>query len=173
MSAGIGASSSKPPFAMTGLSSRGGLSNWVFFFSPTDVVMIDLGIGPALKAGARAGVASQFGLAGAALGGSGRGPQNGGPGGLDEWREKLQAKAKKVRVLRDDGIRGIRLHMGALAHQLFVVTADGASEKYKLMNRAEAKAVKDGLSRRFGPRFEISTTGTYAFFDRYAPFLMS
>src|SRR5262249_61472638 len=82
MSPRIGASSSQPPFAMTGLSSRGGLSNWVFFFSPTDVVMIDLGIGPALKAGARAGVASQFGLAGAALGGSGRGPPNGGPAGL-------------------------------------------------------------------------------------------
>jgi hypothetical protein len=173
MTAEVGASLSQPPFALTGLASRGGFSNWVFFFFPTDIVMIDVGMFPAIKAGAQLGFAGQFGQAGlAAMGRPAYGPQDDGSKRLDEWRKQLQAKAKDIRVLRDDRIRSIRLHMRAAAHQLFVATADGVIQKFKLMNRAEAEAVMDSLLRRFGSRFDISMSAPFAFFKRYAPFLM-
>ena len=173
MTAEVGASLSQPPFALTGLASRGGFSNWVFFFFPTDIVMIDVGMFPAIKAGAQLGFAGQFGQAGlAAMGRPAYGPQDDGSKRLDEWRKQLQAKAKDIKVLRDDRIRSIRLHMRAAAHQLFVATADGVIQKFKLMNRAEAEAVMDSLLRRFGSRFDISMSAPFAFFKRYAPFLM-
>jgi hypothetical protein len=101
------------------------------------------------------------------------GPQNEAGGELDTWRAELQAKAKKVRVVKDDEIRSVRLHLKAMAHELSVVGTDGTSQKFGLMNRTEAKAVTESLARRFGSRFETSTTGPYAFCKRYAPFLMA
>jgi hypothetical protein len=161
------------PFALTGLTSRGGLSNWVFFFFPTETVMIDVGATPAIKAGVRAGVRGQFGLAGrVVLGRPVYGPQNEEHQALDEWRGELQAKAKSVRILKDGEIRTVRLHLKAMAHEVFIVSADEGSHKFGLTNRAEAEAVVDSLSRRFDSRFETSTTGPFAFFKRYAPFLM-
>lgn len=169
-----GAKMNEQPFVLTGLMSRGGLSNWVFFFLPTETVMIDVGAAPAIKAGLRAGVRGQFGLAGlAVMGRPVYGPQNEARGELDTWRAELQAKAKKVRVVKDDAIRSVRMHLKAMAHELFVVGTDGTSQKFGLMNRAEAKAVTESLARRFGSRFETSTTGPYAFCKRYAPFLMA
>jgi hypothetical protein len=38
-------------FALTGLTSRGGLSNWVFFCFPQESILVDVGVTPALKAG--------------------------------------------------------------------------------------------------------------------------
>jgi len=54
-------------FALTGLTSRGGLSNWVFFFFPDELVMVDVGLAPAVRAGVLAGALGQLGGIGLAL----------------------------------------------------------------------------------------------------------
>jgi hypothetical protein len=47
--------------ALTGLTSRGGLSNWIFFFRRADLVMIDVGMMPSLIAGIEAGIRHRVG----------------------------------------------------------------------------------------------------------------
>ena len=160
------------PFTLTGLSSRGGLSNWVFFFLPRETVMLDLGVAPALKAGALAGLSAQPWLA--LLAGLGRpkhGPQQGRGEELDAWQAKLHSKARDVQILRDDRIRRVRLHLRALAHQI-IIDDISSSKAFQLMNRDEAESVIEPLARRFGARFEVTSTPVFAFCKRYAPFLM-
>jgi len=161
------------PFVLTGLSSRGCLSNWVFFFLPKEIVMLDLGVAPAVKAGARAGLTALPWLA--VLDGLGRpkhGPQPGLGEELDAWRAKLQSRAKDVQVLRDDRIRRVRLHLRAWAHQIIIDDISAAKRVYQLMNRNEAETLIEPLAQRFGARFEVTSTPVFAFCKRCAPFLM-
>lgn len=160
-------------FALTGLTSRGGLSNWVLFVSPMEAVMIDVGAGPAIVRGIQAGMRGQFGLVGVVLQSAAHGPQKGARKELDDWRNELQAKAKQVRVLSDADVRHVRLHLQATAHQLSVVAKDGTTHTFGLMNRKAAPTLADVLAKRFASRFETTKTPTFAFFERYAPFLMS
>jgi len=169
----IAALKAASPFVLTGLNSRGGLSNWVFFFLPKEIVMLDLGIAPALKAGARAGLSAQPWLA--FLDGLSRpkyGPQQGRGEELDAWRAKLQSKARDVQVLRDDRIRRVRLHLRAWAHQIIIDDISTSPRRYQLMDRDEAETLIEPLAQRFGPRFEVTSTPVFAFCKRYAPFLM-
>lgn len=161
------------PFVLTGLISRGGLSNWMFFFLPKEIVMLDLGIGPAIKAGALAGLGAQPWFAWlAALGRSKHGPQPGRGEELEAWRVKLQSKTKDIQILRDDRIHRVRLHLRALAHQIVIDDYGSTRRKFQLMNRDEAETLIEPLARRFGPRFEVTSTPVFAFCKRYAPFLM-
>ena len=161
------------PFTLTGLTSRGGLSNWVFFFLPKEIVMLDVGMAPAMKAGIREGLGSQLWSALLARLGSGKyGPQQAASEGFDDWQARLRSKAKDVQTLRDDGIRRVRLHLRALAHQIIIVGIGGPDRTFQLMDRDEAESLIEPLTRRFGSRFEISSTPVFAFFKRYAPFLM-
>lgn len=169
----VGLLKSVQPFTLTGLSSRGGLSNWVFFFLPQETVMLDLGMGPAIKAGARAGLSAQPWLA--FLDGLGRpkhGPQQGRDEPLEAWQAKLSANAKDIQILRDDRIRRVRLHLRALAHQI-VIDGISATKTFQFMDRDDAERVIEPLAQRFGERFMVSGTPVFAFCKRYAPFLMS
>lgn len=177
---------SEEAFALTGLVSRGGLSNWVFFFFPEELVMVDVGMGPSVKAGAQAGALSQLGslgdgaLANLAFGALGEGIMSGlsyGPQAdatrrLQAWRTQLQAKAKNVVGMKDEQVRAIRFRMRLMAHELWLIGADGATKKFGLMNREHAESMMAPLRQRWGPRFEVSKTPAFAFFERYAPFLL-
>ena len=161
------------PFVLTGLNSRGGFSNWVFFFLPKEILMLDQGIGPAIRGGARAGLSANPLLALLErLGRSKYGPQQGRDEGFDSWQAKLRSRAKDVQTLRDDRIRRVRLHLRALAHQIVIDDIIG-SKRFQLMNRDEAETLIEPLAQRFGSRFEVTSTPVFAFCKRYAPFLMS
>ena len=93
-------------FALSGLVSRGGLSNWVFFFFPDALVMVDVGIGPSLKAGAQAGVLGQLGGEGVYLLSTlEHGPRARWGQALRAWLEQLRPKAKRVVTLPDAEVR--------------------------------------------------------------------
>ncbi len=161
------------PFALTGLTSRGGLSNWVLFVFPTEVVIVDAGLRAAIKAGVQAGARSQLGLVGqAVLGRPSYGPQKGDHEALETWCSALRSRAKNVVALKDDEIRTVRLHMTAMSHELFVGGADGTIWKFGMMNRKEAEANMAPLTGRFGSRFQVSASPVFSFFKRYAPLLM-
>lgn len=161
------------PFVLTGLSSRGGLSNWVFFFLPQEIVMLDLGIAPAIKAGAVAGLSAQpwFAWLGTLIR-----PTHGPQPGLGEepgaWQAKLRSKAKDIQTLRDDRIHRVRLHLRALAHQIVIDDYRATKRTFQLMNRDEAESVIEPMARRFSSRFQVTSTPVFAFCKRYAPFLM-
>jgi hypothetical protein len=161
------------PFALTGLTSRGGLSNWVVFVLPTETVLIDVGATPAIARGIAAGVAGQFGVAGIGLLRAVQERPSSKTVDLDDWRTQLEAKAKQVHVLNDADVRHVRLHLRATAHQLSIISADGITQTFSFMNRAAGPALVDPLTQRFGSRFETSITPAFGFFTRYAPFLMS
>jgi len=155
-------------FAVTGLTSRGGWSNWVFFFFSNELVMIDLGMTPSIKAGFYAGVASQLGGATPA-----HGPIPDGNQGLSAWCTELRAKAKNTVALQLDQVRAIRLLMKITQHQLFVTGADGIEKKFVLMNRNQAAPMIKPLEQGFGSRFQLSKTPVYQFLERRAPFLVT
>src|SRR6185436_4390902 len=113
------------PVAITGLTSRAGLSNWVFFAYPERLVMMDLGVGAALKAGALAGVGEHGHY----------GPAPSPRQSVEAWQQQLRAKARQVVELADDQVRSVRVHLRMLAHQLVVVAADGNPRKLTFMNR--------------------------------------
>lgn len=161
------------PFTLMGLSSRGGLSNWVFFFLPQEVLMLDLGMAPAIKAGALAGLGAQPWFAWlSALFRPRHGPQPGRDEALEDWQAKLRSKAKDVQLLRDERIHRVRLRLRALAHQVVIDDYGAVKRVFQLMNRDEAESLIEPLSRRFGARFEVTSTPVFAFCKRYAPFLM-
>ena len=151
-------------FALTGLTSRGGLSNWVFFLFPDRLVMIDVGLAPAIKAGAQAGIG----------GGPGAdyGPQKGAFQPTEAWCEELRSKAKAVRELALDQLAEVRLHRRMLAHQLFVRGGDGTTMKFSLMSRDQADPAILVLHERLGERLVITASGPFAFLARHAPFLV-
>jgi hypothetical protein len=150
------------PFALTGVFSRSGLSNSVIFFFSKKVVLIDLGFWGAFRAGTHSESTSYVVHFGAL---------NAEHLRLHAWRRQLEVKSKKVRVVRNFEIREIRLHMKMTAHELVVVGIDGMSDKFGFINRAEAEAAADPLSRHFGSRFIRSTSTPFSFFNRLAPFL--
>jgi len=161
------------PFFFGGLISRGGLSNWVIFFHPDEIVMIDVGVKPSILAGAKIGIIAQFGLPGyAAFGRPVYGPALREGESLDGLRVTLQATAKDVQVMRDQDLLGIRLHFTAMAHELYISGVDGSERKFGLMDRAGADPATESLARRFGSRFQTTSTPVFAFFKLHAPFLM-
>lgn len=78
------------PFVLTGLTSRGGLSNWVFFFFPEEIVQCDLGVVPAVKAGAEAGIRANLDVIGE-FGETVYGPRLPKGGTLEAWHERHRA----------------------------------------------------------------------------------
>ena len=160
-------------FALTGLISRGGLSNWVFFFFPDELVMVDVGMTPAIKAGLQAGVLGQFGAVGhGVLSSLNYGPNADATQSLQAWSTELRGKAKNVVEMKGDRIGKVRLRMTMLGHELFITAADGAGKKFGLMNRKQSDATVELLKQSFGARFEISKTPVFRFLERYAPFLL-
>ena len=160
-------------FFFGGLISRGGLSNWVIFFQPDEIFMIDVGVKPSILAGAKIGIVAQFGLPGyAAFGRPVYGPALREGESLDGLRVTLQATAKDVQVMRDQDLLGIRLHFTAMAHELYISGVDGSERKFGLMDRAGADTATESLARRFGSRFQTTSTPVFAFFKLHAPFLM-
>ncbi len=160
-------------FALTGLASRGGLSNWVFFFFPDALVMVDVGIAPAVKAGMQAGAFSQLPVLGdAIMEGLTYGPKAGARQGLRDWSIQLRARAKNVVELKNDQIQAIHLRLRMLGHELFVTGADGGRKKFGFMNRKEAEPAVEPLRQRLGSRFELSKTPVFAFLERRARFLL-
>ncbi len=161
------------PFFIGGLISRGGLSNWVVFIQSDEIVMIDAGAKPSILAGAKIGIVAQFGLPGyAAFGRPVYGPTLRSGESLDGLRATLQAKAKDMQVMRDQDLLGIRLHLTAMAHELYISGVDGSEWKFALMDRAGADPAIESLARRFASRFKTTSSPVYAFFKRHAPFLM-
>lgn len=158
-------------FVLTGLTSRGGLSNWVFFFLPTEIVQCDLGILPAVKAGAEAGIRANLDILGE-IGETTYGPGRPKGGTAEAWCDELVGKAKRVERLPCEYVRGIRLHLTAMAHELLLVTDEGKTATFGLMHRREAKRVAAPLHARFGERFTVTKSAVFAFFERRAPFLM-
>lgn len=163
---------SAAPFVLTGLMSRGGLSNWVFFFLLDEIVQCDLGMMPAVKAGAEAGLRANLEVIGE-IGEQVYGPRQPKDGAIAAWCDELVAKAKRVERLSYERVREIRLHLKAMAHELYVTTGEGKPVRYGLMNRKEAAEVSGLLHARFGERFVVTKSSVFAFFERHAPFLMS
>jgi len=160
------------PFALTGLFSRGGLSNWVFFFDD-QLTMIDVGMAPAIKAGMQAAVLGQFGAAGVGvLSTLSYGPQADGTKALRQWSAELRAKAKNIVELQDGQIGKVQLKMNMMGHELFITERDGVAKMFGLMNREQAETAAEPLTQNFGPRFELLKTPVFEFFERHAPFLL-
>lgn len=158
-------------FALTGLTSRGGLSNWVFFCFPKESILVDVGVTPALKAGALAGALAELEVVGEIISERATyGPHKGRGQGLYAWAAELQTKAKNMVRCRNEDLR-VRLHRRALAHQLYV-TVPGAEYAFAMMNRDEAERVTPLFERRLGARFEVSSTPVFDFFQRHASFLI-
>ncbi|MDI1437485.1 hypothetical protein [Polyangium sorediatum] len=158
-------------FVLTGLASRGGLSNWVFFFFPAEIVQCDLGMMPAVKAGAEAGIRANLDVVGE-LGEQTYGPGRPKGGATEAWCDELVGKAKRVERLPCERVREIRLHLKAMAHEFYVTADEGAPRRFSLMNRREAQEVRGLLEARFGERFVVTKSAVFAFFERHAPFLM-
>lgn len=160
-------------FALTGLMSRGGLSNWVLFSFPNELVMVDVGAMPAITAGVMAGALSQFGVVGHAVATSlNYGPPVNPTHELQNWCAELRTKAKNVVELKSDQVLNITLRMKMTSHELRVTGADRIERKFSLMNREQANAAIEPLTRSFDARFTVSKTPTFAFFERHAPFLL-
>lgn len=153
------------PFALTGLSSRGGLSNWTCFFFPQSVVLLDAGAAPAV----RAGIVGASDLLTVVLGDPAYGPQLGRGHALFDWYERLHCSAQDIRQYEDANIQRVRLHLRMSAHELFITGSDGVVARFGLMNRHEAEPITFALQERFGARFEVSSTALFAFFKRNAP----
>jgi hypothetical protein len=160
-------------FAVTGLISRGGLSNWVFFFFPDRLVMVDVGMSPAIKAGVQVGVLGQLGVVGeAALINLDYGPSAAANQGVIDWCTALRAKAKNVVEMKADEIGAVQLRLRMLGHELVITGSDGTEKKFGLMNRKQAEATAAPLGQSFGPKFVKSKTPVFEFLERHAPFLL-
>lgn len=172
MGQSVGGSVGAEPLVITGLASRGGLSNWVFFVYPTKLVMVDVGASPAVAAGLRTGAGAQVGPLGiVAAGRAAYGPRPNGDEPLEAWRARLETRAKNVRVLRDEEIRTVRIHRKMMAHELFLVGADGATTRFGIMNRAQVEMVIEQLGLRYGQRFQVSSSRVFGYLNRRAPIL--
>ena len=159
-----------PAFALTGLMSRGGFSNWVFFFLSDRVVMADLGAAPAIRAGVLAGLRTQTAIdVAATVADSVSADQRAVE--LNTWCAEVRAKAKRVLELDNADVLHVRLHLRLLANQLFLTGRDGTTTKYVLTKRSEADSVWARLAQRFGNRCEISATPLFRIVHRVAPFL--
>lgn len=154
-------------FALTGLVSRGGLSNWTFFFFPQTVVLLDLGAAPAVKAG----IIGSIDALTVILGDPAYGPQRGKQQPLLDWYTQLHDDADDVLQFDDAQIARVRLHLRMTAHELFITGSNGRTLRFTLMNRHEAEPVIAALQQRFGARFEVSSTALFSFLQRRAPFL--
>jgi hypothetical protein len=159
------------PFVLTGLTSRGGLSNWVFFFFLEEIVQCDLGFVPAVKAGAVAGIRANLDVIGE-IGETVYGPRLPKGGTLETWHDAIVAQSKRVVRVPCEQVREIRLHLNAMAHDLYITIGEEKPAMYGLMNRAEADRVRGRLHARFGERLVVTKSAVFAFFERHAPFLI-
>jgi hypothetical protein len=147
---------------LAGLSSRAGLSNWVFIVRTADVVLLDVGVGASVLAGIKAGTGVDFG---GRLGGDVK-----TRAGLVVFCEEARRKAKAVEVVSDAAIEGIRLHLNLGAHQL-VLCGPGGERTFAFMNREDPQAAQEALAIRFASRFQVVRSAPFGFLRRYAPFL--
>ena len=150
-------------YVLSGLISRGGFSNWVFFFRGEDLVAIDVGVTPTLVAGLEAGIRGRVQTFGPS-----RGPAHADD---DAWLDSLAAKAKTVRRIPYASIASMRVHLQMMAHEVHLETNDG-KETFGLMNRPAADRALIVLPARLGERFAITKSGPYAWFEAKAPFLV-
>lgn len=162
-----------PSFSMSGLSERGGLSTWVFFFFPRQTVMIEMGMGPTLKGALMSSAAVLLGPVGVlALAGQRWGPKV-DTHDLEASCRKLSAQAKCVITVANEDIRRVHLHLrGASSHELSVSLENGGVTSYRLMNRADGPGSIKALTQHFGSRLKISKTSVFTFLERRVPFLL-
>jgi len=153
------------PFAVTGLSSRGGFRNGSAFFFADRAVLCDHDLVNALH-----------GLFGT------------GPAHADvaAWCEAACASAKRVLVVPDAEIQSVRIGLRMWRNELWIARAADPIEsagyrgsalatprvhRYELLRREDTDPASRLLAARFGPRFELATTRAYAFFHTIAPVL--
>lgn len=156
---------------VTGLSSRAGLSNWVFFFEPAALVMVDVGVMPAVIAGAEAGARAQLDVVGE-LGERRYGPQPRRGQDASAFRAGVEARARRIVRLEYERIERLRLHLRVFAHVLEVIPSGGEGTRFSLMNRAEAAGLAEWLAGLRPERSELVESACYAFLRRRAPFLL-
>jgi hypothetical protein len=151
------------PFEVTGLSARAGLSTVSAFFLADHVVLCDLGAAGVLRSdGWRSGV------------------------DVADWCEETQKRARRVEVVPDGEICGVRVVYSMMQHKLWIARDTGGAHavgyrgvrratprnlRYTLLERAQTEYAVSLLSTRFGGRFELTTTRVYSFVHRVAPVL--
>lgn len=159
------ASNAAPSLVQSGLTSRGGLSNCVLFFDPEGIVVVDVGIGPALRAGAMAG----------ALGGlvniHSYGPQV--PDDIERWRVELERKAKRVSRFAHADLEAITLRLQMWANELVLSPVGGKKISFTLMNRSDTPHLLAALEQRFSNGFSVQMSAMYGFLSKHAPVLVS
>lgn len=148
--------------AVSGLISRGGLSNWVFLFRPDELVLVDVGMTPTIVAGLEAGVRGKV---------TTKGPVNDLPGVTDEaWVSALAAKAKSVETVPYTAIRELRVHRVLSANELHLVT--DTSRTFGIMERRATERIAQ-LAAHFVPAaFRETKGGLYAWIEQRAEFLV-
>lgn len=155
-----------PTAIITGVSSRGGLSNWVLFFRLSDLVAIDVGATPSIIAGVRAGLSGRVG------GNYAHGPL---PGedvvDANEWIEALEPKAKRLVVKAYPALKSIAFQRNLMSNELVVKASDGESWTFGFMDREQSEAVHAALQERFHSGYTLVHSGPHAFLSRWAPFL--
>ena len=159
-------------FAISGIYTRGGLSNWSLFFYPKEVVMIDVGAGPSIAAGAMLGAGVQFGVLGYTA--AKRIVEEKAPGGgvdLEALRSKLEAKAKQVRTVKDGEIEALQIRLTMMQHHFQISFTDGTTTEYGVKDRHALESAAEALAERFGVRFEVVQSPTFAYLKQKAPFL--
>lgn len=149
-------------FALSGLISRAGLSNWVFFFCGDELVMIDFGAMPSILAGLEAGICHHVGS---------HGPQRGAAHADDgAWLEDLATSAKHLARVPYPSIASIRVHLRLMANELILETT--TRQTFTLMNRVETDRAIDALSARLGSKLVVSKSRAYAWLESKAAFLV-
>jgi len=131
------------------------------FLRDAEVVLCDVGMGPALAQGVAAGMGVMFGPADA-----------GAPDPLDARCEQACQAAKTVIRLEDAQIKRVLLRQSFLPHELHIETQDGTVKKFGFLDRPYSAGVDEPLRARFGAKLEVVITGPFAFLSRYAPFLL-
>jgi hypothetical protein len=157
-------------FMLTGLTSRGGLSNWVAFFFEHEAVFVDLGIRPAVLAGVRTGLAAGLESAGVyTFGTEHYGPEAGALSPV-VFCEALSREAQRIFRVADGELEEVLLELRLTAHRLTVMSPSGRLT-FGLMNRHEAEAVRPHLEAHLGARFRVESSAPFAFLAKHAPLL--
>ncbi len=150
--------------AQAALQSRGGLSSWVLFFSVDGIIGFDLGLRPAVTAGAKAGVLGGLGVSRRV----GYGPSRDGRA-LEDWCSQLQARAKRVVELPEPQLARVEVRRRLLAHELRIHHGERRPWILRLMQRDQLDVLEPFLRAHFGRRFHGTLTRPYRLLARLAP----
>lgn len=149
-------------YAVPGLISRAGLSNWVFLFRSSELVLVDVGLTPTLVAGLEAGVRGKV---------TTTGPANDLPGVADEdWVMKLASSAKSVERIPYASIRELRVHRVLSAHELHLSTE--VEREFGIMDRRATDRIGRLASHFVPTAFRETKGGLYAWIEQRAEFLV-